>query len=103
RSEGRPSADITEPGPALAKLLIYAGRAVALTGICFALIDGSIAVFRNVTNEVGHIQRLGQNPQKWDPLYDISRFNGDLFMTNINVPTVGFLTSAPGFGVCNPD
>lgn len=102
-SEGRPSEDITEPGPALTKLLIYAGRAVALTGICFALIDGSIAVFRNVTNEVGYIQRLGQNPQKWDPLYDIRRFNGELFMTNINVPTVGFLTSAPGFGVCSPD
>lgn len=102
-SEGRSSTDITEPGPALVKLLIYVGRAVALTGICLALIDGSIAVFRNVTNEVGYIQRLGQNPQKWDPLYDIRRFNGDLFMTNINVPTVGFLTSAPGFGVCSPD
>jgi len=25
-----------------------------------------------------------------------------LFMTNINVPVVGFLAQAPGFGVCEP-
>jgi hypothetical protein len=40
---------------------------------------------------------------KWADLGEVSRFRGALFMTNINVPTVGLLTKAPGFGVCSPD
>ncbi len=100
---GRPAGDITEPGPALIKLGVFVGRAIALTGICLALMDGSNAIARNVMNEVSYIHRLGQNSEKLNLLYDIRRFRGDLFMTNINVPTVGFLTSAPGFGVCSPN
>jgi hypothetical protein len=38
----------------------------------------------------------------YDALNDLEKFRGQLFMTNINVPTVGFLTRAPGFGVCGP-
>jgi hypothetical protein len=36
-------------------------------------------------------------------LLEIKRFNGQLFMTNINIPTVGFLVQYPGYGVCDPD
>ena len=100
---GRPAADITEPGPALIRLGVFVGRAIAIAGICLALIDGSFAVARNVTNELSYIHRLGQNAGRLNLLYDIRRFHGELFMTNINVPTVGFLTEAPGFGVCGPD
>jgi hypothetical protein len=38
----------------------------------------------------------------YDALNDLEKFRGQLFMTNINIPTVGFLTRAPGFGVCGP-
>jgi hypothetical protein len=52
--------------------------------------------------ELKMIRQLTQDAQKYEPLNDIGRFRGQLFMTNINVPTVGFLAQAPGFGVCSP-
>jgi hypothetical protein len=43
---------------------------------------------------------------KADPyadLGDIKQFAGELYITNINTPTVGFFTGSPGYGVCGPD
>jgi hypothetical protein len=34
------------------------------------------------------------------PLEEITQFSGYLYMTNINIPAVGFLTHSPGYGVC---
>lgn len=36
-------------------------------------------------------------------LSDLQQFDGQLFMTNINSPTVGFLVDYPGYGVCSPE
>jgi hypothetical protein len=36
-------------------------------------------------------------------LTDIEQFAGQLFMTNINIPTVGFFVKEAGFGVCGLD
>lgn len=36
-------------------------------------------------------------------LKEIKKYNGQLFMTNINIPTVGFLVQYPGYGVCDPE
>jgi hypothetical protein len=36
-------------------------------------------------------------------LDELNRFSGNLYMTNINVPVVGFLTRSPGYGVCDQD
>lgn len=33
----------------------------------------------------------------------LREFKGKMFMTNINVPTIGFLVEYPGFGVCGPE
>ena len=33
-------------------------------------------------------------------LDELAQFSGHLYMTNINVPAVGFLTRSPGYGVC---
>ncbi len=41
-------------------------------------------------------------PPPWRDLDEIAAFSGELFMTNVNVPLVGLLTKAPGFGVCGP-
>lgn len=99
----RPTANISEVAPAVAKLGIVAARAAAVAGIFLAFLGGSITVFVTARNEVAHIRSLGSNSDKWAPLYDIRQFDGELFMTNINVPTVGFLTKAPGFGTCGPN
>jgi hypothetical protein len=43
---------------------------------------------------------------KLDPyagLEDLKKFAGELYITNINTPTVGFFTDSPGYGVCGPD
>jgi hypothetical protein len=51
-------------------------------------------------------QLLSKNDTKLNldvSLKEISKFNGQLFMTNINIPTVGFLVQYPGYGVCDPD
>jgi hypothetical protein len=97
---GRPNADVAEAGPAVLKLVASVGRILAVTGIALALAGTAYRVVTNTSAETSHI--LGLNPQKWSPLNAISRYKGSLFMTNINVPTVGFLTRAPGFGVCGP-
>ncbi len=97
---GRPVADVAEAGAAILKLGASVGRILAVAGVALALAGTVYRVVSNTSAETSHI--LGLNPQKWAPLNAIRRYNGALFMTNINVPTVGFLTRAPGFGVCGP-
>jgi hypothetical protein len=36
-------------------------------------------------------------------LEELRHFQGEVYMTNINAPLVGFLLNSPGFGVCSPD
>lgn len=38
-----------------------------------------------------------------DPMKDLKSLHGKLFMTNINLPAVGFFVDGPGFGVCGLD
>lgn len=99
---GRPAADITDIRIAVVNLGIVILRGGAVLAIAFAFAAGTLVTLQNIRGELGHIHALGLDPAKWSPLYDISRFEGGVFMTNINVPTVGFLTKAPGFGVCGP-
>lgn len=40
---------------------------------------------------------------KYARLSDLRAFQGELFMTNINTPIIGFFTESPGFGVCGLD
>ena len=97
---GRPNADVAEAGPAVLKLAVSVGRILAVTGIALALAGTTYRLVSNTAAEMSYIVHL--DPQKWAPLNAISGYKGALFMTNINVPTVGFLTRAPGFGVCGP-
>ena len=101
KAKGSPTKSVTATGPAFTRLGTFVARIAAMIGIAIALVGTSKAVFDNARGELSYV--LGQSPDKWSPVYDIRRFSGDLFMTNINVPTVGFLTAAPGFGVCGPD
>jgi hypothetical protein len=100
---GRAPADLGAPGPAVAKYLVVVFRTFALAVICVSLIAGSFRTLAYARSELSQIILLGSDPEEWKPLYEISRFDGALFMTNINSPTVGFLTQAPGFGVCSPN
>ena len=85
----------------LLKPWIAVGRLVAIVGICLALVGNGRERFDSSRSELGYI--CSRDTRVWDSLYDIRRYGGEFFMTNINVPTVGFLAAAPGFGVCGPD
>ncbi len=53
--------------------------------------------------QLHQINSFRRSKDRWTPLHALERFRGFLFMTNINVPTVGVITKAPGFGVCPPE
>jgi hypothetical protein len=57
---------------------------------------------RDARYELRMIYRHAKDARTYEALNDVGKFRGQLFMTNINIPTVGFLADAPGFGVCNP-
>jgi hypothetical protein len=39
-------------------------------------------------------------PSYLEPLKDLKQFHHKLFLTNINLPLVGFFANGPGYGVC---
>ena len=39
-------------------------------------------------------------PSYLEPLKDLKQFHNKLFLTNINLPLVGFFANGPGYGVC---
>lgn len=55
------------------------------------------------TLRLNEMDRLSQTiaTSKYARLADLQAFSGELFMTNINSPLVGFFTQAPGYGVCD--
>ena len=88
------------PNGSLLKPWIAVGRIAAMIGISVALVGGGRERLDSSRSELAYI--FSRDVNIWDPLYVIRRFGGEFFMTNINVPTVGLLTAAPGFGVCSP-
>lgn len=100
---GRPHRMSMDVGPALSRLggmlCLYLG--VVGLGLCLAVVAAKYA--RNWQTDLGAIYAHGRNARMWEPLNVIRGFQGQLFMTNINIPTVGFLANAPGYGVCNPE
>jgi hypothetical protein len=60
-------------------------------------------VLEQDVGQARYIRSVHSMGNQWAPLLDLAAYRGALFMTNINVPTVGILTRAPGFGVCPPE
>jgi hypothetical protein len=93
----------TTPGPALQRLvgifLVYLGTIAG----CVFLFVAAKQYAKNWHGELTTIYQHAINARMWQPLEAISRFQHQFFMTNINIPTVGFLANAPGYGVCNPE
>ncbi|MDX2099758.1 MAG: hypothetical protein SFW36_18420, partial [Leptolyngbyaceae cyanobacterium bins.59] len=62
--------------------------------LSFSGIAGAnVGDFRQLANQIRH------GPD-YVHLADLKQFPTELYMTNINTPTVGFFTKAPGYGVC---
>lgn len=83
------------------RLTLMHGVALAVMVLCALVAARATAAQLRDGGRLLLAQAFAPEPQ-WEPLDQITRFSGSLFMTNINVPVVGFLTRAPGFGVCSP-
>lgn len=82
------------------------GRGVLTFGICVALVGVAIYLVNHQAQVLRAEIRNVKDQWKKDPyadLVDLQQFAGELFVTNINVPTVGFFTDSPGYGVCGPE
>jgi hypothetical protein len=91
-----------ERGPAVAAAAAGAA-ALALCACLLAaatgLLGGALAIERDALRDI-----LGKwRNNHYADLQDLKRFAGELYVTNINTPTVGFFTEAPGYGVCGPE
>jgi hypothetical protein len=71
--------------------------------IAFIGIVTTVNVFSRAYVEIKDIIGRAQGKNDLLPLLDLSRYKGKLFMTNINVPSVGFFSESPGYGVCGRD
>jgi hypothetical protein len=103
RVEGPPSAQVDSAGAAVAKLASVVALCMSALGIAAGLSMFGVDTAAAWKEQLTSVYAQSKVPHKWEPLEEVRRFRGNLFMTNINVPTVGFLTQAPGFGVCAPE
>ena len=58
------------------------------------------AVGRTELHALKEMVKQTRAPNVVEQLAGLKKYSGELFMTNINLPTVAFFSEAPGFGVC---
>ena len=89
-------------GKVIATHFILLGATIRAFLILVALMAAVSAVAR-ATLEVKQILNRATEPNELAPLVSLQAYKGRLFMTNINVPSIGFFTESPGYGVCGRD
>jgi hypothetical protein len=78
-----------------------AGLAGSVRMLAFVLGASSLcALTVGVATEGLALYGQARTPSYLVPLAELKKFHGKLFMTNINLPTVGFFVEGPGYGVC---
>jgi hypothetical protein len=74
-------------------------RSLLWAGLLSAVLLSTSGVFK--TNLGGFATLASKNLQQpYSQLVALQQFAGELYMTNINTPTVGFFTQEAGFGIC---
>lgn len=77
--------------------------AVTRGAFLFAAVATVAAVSVRTEAELARIGERATEPNELEPLVLLAGYKGRLFMTNINVPTIGFFAQSPGYGVCGRD
>ncbi len=95
--------EITGAGSAIARLLILVALSASVWVMWSELDASAQAIMGQSRFQLGQIRTIRRDANRWTPLHALERFRGALFMTNINVPTVGVIVRAPGFGACPPE
>ncbi|MBK8065030.1 MAG: hypothetical protein IPK29_14020 [Betaproteobacteria bacterium] len=75
--------------PGAVRMLAFVLGASTLSAIVVGVATDGLSLYREA-----------RTPSYLEPLSDLKKFKGKLFMTNINLPTVGFFVEGPGYGVC---
>jgi hypothetical protein len=93
-----------DPLAALSTATIFAIYVLALCGAIGATVKFAAINKTYVTQSFrSAIAPPPASVPSYDQISEIDRFSGQLFMTNINVPTVALFTKFVGFGVCSPE
>ena len=80
------------------KILILAFGAILIVGVLY------VALFFVKVRSIDFINVARVHfGSKVHLVESLKAFKGKAFMTNINVPTIGFVIEYPGFGVCSPE
>lgn len=79
--------------------LVVLGGVVRAFLILAALLT-TIAIVTRDTQELARILNKAGEPVDLAPLVSLRAYKGQLFMTNINVPSIGYFAESPGYGVC---
>lgn len=77
--------------------------AVTRSVLLFAAIMSVVAILTRAANELGDIMERAAGANDLEPLVSLQQYKGQLFMTNINVPSIGYFAESPGYGVCGRD
>lgn len=76
---------------------------VTRSAFLFAALTTIAAICTRAAVEMVQISERATEPNELEPLTSLTSYKGRLFMTNINVPTIGFFAESPGYGVCGRD
>ena len=71
--------------------------------LVFAALLTTVAIVTRDAKELARILDKAAEPTDLAPLISLKEYKGQLFMTNINVPTIGYFAESPGYGVCARD
>jgi hypothetical protein len=96
----RRNSDVATAHPAATWTLV--GSTTRAFLVFFAIVISTSIVVR-ASIDASRIVQQAAEPNELSSLSQLDRYRGALFMTNINVPIIGFFTSSPGFGVCGLD
>jgi len=76
---------------------------VLIVASTWVLTQFAYAQARVQIQQLWHIANLAISENMYGEMDDLSRFDDGLFLTNVNVTTVGVITRHAGFGVCGPE
>jgi hypothetical protein len=79
------------------------GRFLMWLVLVLATIVLAIGLASQFGREYARVIRSNVSANENILLENLRRFGGELYLTNINTPIVGFFTRAPGFGVCDQE
>jgi hypothetical protein len=96
----RPNSDMAAAGPAANWTWV---GSITRAFLAFIAIVVAASILVRASTEASQIVQRAAEPNDLAPLSQLDKYRGALFMTNINVPAIGFFTSSTGFGVCGLD